>query len=157
MRQASSSSYGVCQACVSTIQWGQGCIFLNPLGHVSQWFPSAELMLSQAHSGFRVMWTNTLFLDMSSNSEEAFHSPVCTLRTPPLAIADGEVETQPHCGRWVSFSWNFGPWNRERQHRNLAPADHSPLVRDLGNAFSWGPWNCPRPASSGQLRIHLIL
>lgn len=72
----------------------------NPLHPMARWFPSAEMMHIWAHGDFRIA-VSTLFLGM------AFPA-LCNLI--PLAMADGEVETQPRWGQGkLSLSWKFGP------------------------------------------------
>ena len=53
--------------------------FLNPVGHMSQWISSAEKILSQTHSSFRIIQAEQPFPGHVMKLRKAFIDHVCTL------------------------------------------------------------------------------
>ena len=72
--------------------------FSGPLGHMSLWFLSVEMRHSQAHSVFRIMVSTFSWTCPETQGSPSLAMSVL-FNLVSLAMADGEVETQPH---WAS-------------------------------------------------------
>lgn len=94
MRQASSSSCGVHQASISTLQWGRGCIFQIPCVPWLGGFPLLRWCPAKLTVFSGLKWAPFSWACPETQGRPSLAlSVLCTFIL--LAVADGQVEAHP--------------------------------------------------------------